>query len=75
MQKMNGRKTENEFVSWIEEMSAKFGKPLTFDKARKMLGKSPRMVAYYAAGRKIPSDTLILMDAYLKGYRPLQAKE
>lgn len=36
----------------------------------KLLGKSERMVGYYREGYNIPRDTLLLMGAYVEGYRP-----
>jgi hypothetical protein len=58
------------FEDWLDRMGIDIGVREWRDQAAELLGKSPRMCAYYREGRDIPRDTLYLMDALLQGYRP-----
>jgi hypothetical protein len=52
------------FTIWLDEME------ITTDQAAKALGKTKRMVEYYASGYPVPDTVQLLMDALHQGYRP-----
>lgn len=59
------------FDLWLDRMADELGvEKVTMAQAAALLGKSERMIGYYMEGREVPRDTLLLMDALLKGYRP-----
>lgn len=58
------------FESWLDQMGIDVDSSDWAEKAGRLLGKSPRMVAYYREGREIPRDTLLLMEALRQGFRP-----
>lgn len=58
---------------WRSEMADRLGldaEKITLKRAAELLGKTLRAVQYYEEGREVPRDTLLLMDAYMRGYRP-----